>query len=355
MNTFVKKFCFYGCLVPCIFLGLDFSLTHTLLSSSEKNYRVQHEIFHHSLLPNFRGYGVWGSNRYQICTGAYGNKVSCDEQAVDASIGDEFDVVFMGDSFVEGIGLPYEDTFVGQVDAALPDTSILNLAVASYSPSIYLTKIKTLWDAGLRFRHLVVFVDISDTQDEAIYYSLTSDGRVVDRQPTDLGLIQTIKRFLLSGNFSVPLALYRLTLTHEQSETLANVYELERSAWTYDAVTSGYGDIGIQAANSIAYQRMDDLYHFLNDRGVGLTVGILPWPAQLMRIEDHSDHELLWQEFCQYRCVDFVNAYPTFRSYVRSSSVSEVYNQLFIQGDVHLNALGNQLIAREIIMSLSNG
>ena len=37
--------------------------------------------------------------------------------------------VALGDSFTEGIGLPYEETFVGRIAAALPGKRVANLAV----------------------------------------------------------------------------------------------------------------------------------------------------------------------------------------------------------------------------------
>ena len=62
---------------------------------------------------------------------------------------------------------------------------VLNAGVGSYSPIIYWRKIKYLIeDVGLRFDEVVVYIDISDAQDEASYYELSDDGneRVVYRK-----------------------------------------------------------------------------------------------------------------------------------------------------------------------------
>ena len=80
-----------------------------------------------------------------------------------------FDLAFIGDSFTEGIGYPYEKTFVGIIEKE-SKLKIANIAVSSYSPIIYFFKTKELLNDGISFEHLIVFIDISDVQDEAEIY-----------------------------------------------------------------------------------------------------------------------------------------------------------------------------------------
>ena len=79
----------------------------------------------------------------------------------------------MGDSFVEGLGLDYDETFVGLVDSMLREgeraIETLNAGVVSYSPKLYYLKLKGLVDSGLKIDQAIVFVDISDIQDEIVY------------------------------------------------------------------------------------------------------------------------------------------------------------------------------------------
>ena len=97
----------------------------------ETKYRIRHKIFHHSLQPKFDGWGYW-FKKYRVCTDANGFKHSCDEVGREEK---HFDIGFVGDSFVEGIGLPFEKTFVGMFSSENPQLKIANLGVANYSPS----------------------------------------------------------------------------------------------------------------------------------------------------------------------------------------------------------------------------
>jgi hypothetical protein len=88
-------------------------------------------------------------------------------------------ILLIGDSFTEGIGMPFEDSFAGLLDHAGKERpekiKFLNADVASYSPSIYYKKIKYLLEKGLRFDEVVLFSDTSDVTDEATTYFCIDD------------------------------------------------------------------------------------------------------------------------------------------------------------------------------------
>jgi len=155
-------------------------------------FRVRHPIYHHSLKPNFDGIGHWGTWTYPICTDANGFKTHCHQKKTSSKV---FDVAFLGDSFTEGVGLPYEQTFVGMVAANTPELKIANLGVVSYSPAIYLAKLKALYAKGYQFKHLIVFIDIGDAYDEANAYDLHDNTVVVDKgEQYPLGFAHQLRR-----------------------------------------------------------------------------------------------------------------------------------------------------------------
>ena len=81
-------------------------------------------------------------------------------------------ILFIGDSFTEGVGVTYADSFVGQIGRRLEiqfpnKVEVLNAGVVSYSPKLMDLKIPYLSEQqGLKFDELHVFVDISDAYDE---------------------------------------------------------------------------------------------------------------------------------------------------------------------------------------------
>lgn len=193
-----------------LFLLIDLTLGAWVMSlvRPSEPFRVRHPVYHHTLKPNYDGLGRWGNWSYRICTNADGFKDRCGASPTSSKT---FDIAFIGDSFTEGLGLPFEHTFVGMVATQRPDLRIANLGVVSYSPAIYLSKMKELFAKGYRFKHIIVFVDIGDAYDEANAYDIYDDAIVVDKgEPYPLGfgrkLWRSVSQYLpLTGEVSVQL------------------------------------------------------------------------------------------------------------------------------------------------------
>jgi hypothetical protein len=188
----------------------------SLIRPAER-FRIQHPIYHHTLKPDYDGVGHWGTWSYRMCTNTEGFKDQCGASRTTRK---DFDIAFIGDSFTEGIGLPYEQTFVGMVAAQRPDLTIANLGVVSYSPAIYLAKLKELFSKGYRFKHIIVFIDIGDAYDEANSYDLHNDAVVVDKgEPYPLSPFRKLRR----------MASQRLPLTAEAWVQLQKLNALQFS------------------------------------------------------------------------------------------------------------------------------
>src|SRR6478672_8071739 len=74
-------------------------------------------------------------------------------------------VLFLGDSFTEGLGIPYEQTFVGRFAAAFPQLDVLNAVVSSYAPSVYDAKTKYFIGRGLQIDEIVAIFYRFDESD----------------------------------------------------------------------------------------------------------------------------------------------------------------------------------------------
>ena len=58
----------------------------------------------------------FGNRKYNFCSDKNSFKTDCKNILREKKI---FDIAFMGDSFVEGVGFNYNDTFVGLIDKKL--------------------------------------------------------------------------------------------------------------------------------------------------------------------------------------------------------------------------------------------
>lgn len=318
----------------------------------ETSYRIQDAVYNHTLISSYRGSGFFRDYEYPVCTDGSGFKCDCNG---DLSVKKKINIAFIGDSFTEGIGLPYEDTFVGVFAKNYPNLSVSNVGVSSYSPSIYLQKIRYLLEQGYSFDELVVFIDISDIQDEAIYYD--TQGKTVIGMPAisareskkdteasssmDSNIFDDVLMF--SQN---KLPLFYLALT-KFNKTHATVYQYDfpRGAWTYNSNSHGYGDIGVEGAIRKSVTKMNELYLLLAAHGTKLSVGIYPWPGQILYDTENSNQTIVWKEFCKDKCKAFYNTFPIFFREANMHGKQWVIDKYYINNDVHFNAAGNKIIA----------
>jgi hypothetical protein len=180
--------------IAAIYFALDYAYTR-FLCEKDRSGRIAHDDYHHGLMANFEGYETWGRQRSKLYTNSLGFK---DGKIRDVpAMTDTRRILLIGDSFTEGVGLEFEQTFAGMLYAAgqkRPEKiEFLNAAVISYSPTIYYKKIKYLLDAGLKFDEVVVFSDLSDVQDEAIAYFCIDELAEFRRYCTEPPYTSTVK------------------------------------------------------------------------------------------------------------------------------------------------------------------
>jgi hypothetical protein len=389
-----------------LFITIDILIGDRVLSSirGSEPFRIQHSIYHHTLKPNFDGVGRWGDWSYRLCTNSHGFKDRCDKKSGPDKA---FDLAFIGDSFTEGIGLPFEDTFVGMIADKNPQLRIANLGVVSYSPAIHLAKLKNLYSNGYSFKHVIVFIDIGDVYDEANAYDLHNEAFVVDKgEPYPLTGLRYFRRLAarylpLTGEAWVQL---RQLATRHTTHTLQsatapatpprsnstavdsapsmsvaqpnaeqsistpsapnvqddapftrNIYEgiylknYPKSEWTYNTQSPHYGNKGVMGTLGQMKQEMAALHALVSTHGGTLSVGVYPWPGQILYDEVESLQVSTWREFCATRCLHFYNTFPSFFKLAEATNKDAVVQQYYFAGDAHFNTAGNKVIADTIL------
>ena len=358
----IKEFLPTFFITVSLLLLVDFFVGTHLLSFThqndlEKKYRVSNFVYHHSLIPGYEGMGLWGKIEYKICTDIYGFKTRCGQNIQESK---DFDIAFIGDSFTEGIGLPFEDTFVGKIANAMPHTKIANLGVSSYSPSIYLAKVNELLNDGFKFKELVVYIDIGDMQDEALSY-VYQDGNAylmmakVDEQ-TSVGRWLELKRYakhffplMYRALHYIMLLFYPLEAKISESGITYTHRDWDRSSWTYNSESPGYGLIGVDGAVKKSVRIMTQLSDLTVKHGIKLSVGVYPWPGQLLYDGRDSRQVEVWREFCEKRCTHFYNSFPSFFEKVNKYGAPGAIDRYFIKGDPHHNSSGTDIVSTDFL------
>ncbi len=331
------------------------------------DHRVRSEAYHHGLAPNRRITEAWGFNRYSYATNSLGFK---DEKPRDVALEGKLPrVLFLGDSFTEGKGFAYPQTFVGLVAGVLAKqgVEVFNAGVDSSAPVIYRLKTKHLLEkVGLTFDAVVVFLDVSDIYDQARRYQWDAKGDLIV-PPSPEPSFGVRARLWLRDNsviFRLGLVLYdyagaaigfvsqRLEIADAWNKPLSDVDDYDRwlysvtnkvfSAWTFDDDRwSAYGKLGRERA----VRDMDGLLALLRERGISLTLAVYPWPDQLFHDPKAPRHLGFWRDWAAEKKVPFISLFPAFTG----DEPRAVMERYFIPFDFHWNAEGHKLVAKTFL------
>lgn len=289
---------------------------------------------------------------YTICTNKISLRVDCEDENKDNL---NYDILFIGDSFTEGVAQPYKKTFVGIFEEKVK-FRVGNLAVSSYSPYVYYNKIKA-YSKKINFNNLsevIVFIDISDVEDdiktnsqinnnEMLISSDINDNKI---KKFNLVLIKTFlkKQFPISYELAFNIKNYNLP-----SPKYRYIKKYPRSAWTYN---ENFVDYDVQRGVDLNIYHMTKLYDFLKSYNVKLSIAVYPWPNTLLYDQASSKQVKIWKNFCVNRCSSFINYFPIFfegKEKLKLNEAKKIIKKYYIKGDMHFNTLGNKKISDELI------
>jgi len=267
-------------------------------------------------------------------------------------VSDKYRVLFIGDSFCEGIGIPYEDTFVGLLEDITSGTNleVLNAGVASYSPKLYYLRVRRLIELGLRFNELIVLIDLSDLQDE-ILYERYSTGTAIS---TAERIILAMEKNLLSFRIAWPyLSLYFWSKVGTPDRAYLSADALEhwdtreeflaaRVNWSSDeSCFELWGRRGLELAEN----QMNNLMGICRTHHINVTIVVYPWPQEIEIIGAGriSRYREVWKEYAKKQGLNFLDLYPEF---INGGKPEMLIKRYYIANDCHWNEQGHDLVAK---------
>lgn len=337
-----------------------------------KEIRIENTVYHHT----FKEYSnsseslIFGD--YTIFTNSLGFKDGSSRNILLQS--ENHRILFMGDSFTEGVALDYENTFVGMIDAELKKrkVEVLNAGRGSYSPIIYWRKIKYLIeDVGLKFDEVVVFIDIGDAKDEAVFYDLTDNLNVISRPNLNETLTDSQADQAYQGSpilFIKSFIALNTTVIYHVLNALYDSFGLgDEEGGDWATQLSFSEDKGKWTINKEAYNKfgkegvvlmqiyMNRLLKLLRKHKIGLTIAVYPYPSQVWFEDIDSIHVNIWGKWSQDNNVKFLNYFPEFVSKgLLKSEKLQILKKYYFPGDVHFNKKGNEVLAQKFIEFYAN-
>ena len=332
-----------------LFLTVDFFVGEKLLKKIgiiylEELIRVPNKEYNYSFKKNINtNFAVWGNSYYKLCTDSRGFKFNCEDKEKS-----NYKIAFIGDSFVEGIGLPYEKTFVGKF-ADRSNLEIVNLGVASYSPYIYKKKIKHLiLDKTISFNHLIVGVDLTDLEDDWARRQVSDTDKTLVNKKLNFRLF--LAKYFPSSYLILKRINWFVKINIIKNTNVSHLdYKKNKASWSY---IKNYKNLDEKI--EIQMENMNELFEFLKQYNIKLSVLIYPHQASIKFDKEQSLYKKTWKNFCINKCFKFIDAYSIFFDELKKYSKKEVMEKYYIKGDPHFNSEGNEKVSIILYQMLTN-
>ena len=370
-------------LIVIIYICFDvifFSLLPNELKSDLYNnraHRIKSYYYHHDLRPMATFYDSWGYERYKIFTNSLGFKDSSNKKV-------EFkkrNILFIGDSFTEGIGIKYEDTYVGLIENELKrkysDLEILNAGVQSYSTSIYLSKIYHLLNRKkLPITDIVIMVSGGDVFDDSykyldldenfilnhtdqkskfrirlinFYKSNTLTYQIISRI-TPPRVIPTKIKQIFSKNNNLKYEKQEQTKLKIKPEEIDNFLFLNNKDYSYFFSEKEFNKWGKKGID-YSINNLNRIIHICKIKNIKLKILYLYEPILILKSPNEKPITYIIKKFKSLEN-DFVDVAILNDYYKSYENKYDAYKNLFFIGDIHFNKKGNLYVAQEILSKL---
>lgn len=331
--------------------ALDLAFGTFARSRTQRSFRIAHPYYHHGLRPLASAETTWGDRRYAMRTDSLGCRDA--ENALVPLQPAGRRVLLIGDSMLEGVGVAFEHTAAGRLAerGRARGIEVRNAAVVSYSPKLYDLRVRWLVERErLAFERLVVFVDVSDAQDEVYYEAFVPRRGVVALAwawwtPRSLTW-QLLERFAfprpeIDNRFRTDADLDVWMRTVGAYRRPQGNPDAGRFEWTYDeAAYRAFGERGL----ALAGESLRSLAAFARERGIELVVVVYPSPYQLFAREREGRQVAFWRRFAASEGAAFLDLFPAFLD-AEGGAPDAVYARYYIPGDVHWNEAGHAFVA----------
>lgn len=338
-----------------VLIAVDLSLGWAF---NPRSIRSPHGYYHHTLDPSASNIETFGGKRTRYFTNSLGMR---DRESRRVPLkSDRRRLLILGDSFAEGVGFRFPRTAIGQLAAALPEVDVLNAAVVSFSPLLSRFRLEYLIDEiGLEVDEVVLFVDISDPQDEFLY-----QGFEPHEIPRARLLTWRAARVLRRGSYlAAQVARWRrdpkaaawfdegvfVELQENFEASRAPDFWALRGNWP---ALEGRSPAWLERGLALQRANLERIIWYCEERDLPLTIVAYPWPQQLGREWLEGVHiDPIRSLASRYR-VPLVDLYPVFAALGDRPTVREEY---FLPRDMHWNRRGNTVVAQELIRALGPG
>lgn len=330
-----------------------------------QKFRQKDDIVHHKFQPNVSAVETWGGRSYPLYTNSLGFRDAAPREVAQETT--KHRVMLMGDSFTEGSGVTWPESFAGILQDRLKgeNVEILNSAVSSYAPAVYLALANEIVvNRKIDVDAVLIFLDQSDVKDSASWYRVDDQMRVYEpgkssrsrrvfSRPGDwlkdnsltVSFIYLLRDFIsyqlklrqISSTYGVDAGFFDVELWDER------VGRVDQTDWC-DSSTGApdWTENGVRFATKY----MDLAVELLKSRGIEVGLVVYPWPSNILRPVESRECATYWLDWAADKNIPALSLFDAFRE---SEDPWLDVKKFYIPLDVHWNKVGHALVAEQVL------
>ncbi len=325
-----------------------------------KSHKIKSYYYHHDLRPNAKWTENWGYQNAEIFTNNLGFK----DKKIQKVNFKKHNILFIGDSFTEGVGVEYQNTFVGKIDKKINTVSndhrVLNAGVVSYSPIVILSKLNYLINIK-NYPITKVFVVLcnGDIHDDLYRYNEIDKNYVVSHNDfLNIKILVDINNFLKSNTITyqfikriTPLSnLFKSLKTdipdfknYDLSQVLSILNTLPDQKHMHNKNEfDKWGKLGLEKSKNYINQ----INKLLTERNIDFSLIYLEEPIFMLNDIKSDFYKDFWSDVALENNIDFIFIGDFHKN---ENDKFKIYREFFFIGDNHFNDKGNGVVAKEIL------
>ena len=358
----MKKVSFY--LFFIFILTSIILITDLVLSNSFLKYKncFNYEKFYYELKKNCKGTYRFKKSfpLVETITDEMGLRVG----SKSSKSKDKKNIFIFGDSFTYGVGIEYDKTFVGLIEKEMKDYNIYNFGVGSYSPSVYLYKLKKTLKLDIFPKKIFLFLDLTDILDEANRWEYNKELNQVKLKSDYIYRNSQKKEKFIKQNFKILTNLtsyvnfhlrnlretMKIKIKNERkiktsiqgSFTYTERNLLDKRFWEEKLFERGISELKYKVSeiSDISKQIKSDFY-----------VIIYPWAETLEFGQNKFNWSIFANEICSPNKCKVIDAIPDFKLYKKKNI--NWSNELYFLNDEHFNEVGASVLFQAVIKNIN--
>ncbi len=269
-------------------------------------------------------------------------------------------IFLFGDSFTYGVGLNYENTYAGLIANKKKDYNIYNFAVGSYSPSVYLYKLKEFINNKIFPDKIIVFLDLTDVFDEAKRWNYNESLEKLELNSTfayeeSLKKEKFFKRnFKILTNISSYLNFYSRNLRDKINIKFRNQQKIKTSiqgSFTYTNLKSlnktFWDENSFDKGVNLIEERLKQISIISKKYNSEFYLVVYPWAETL----ELGQNIFSWSKFAKNICdkenCTLIDTIPSFSKYKEKNKTWS--SDLYFLNDEHFNKKGAKILFEDVI------